>query len=102
MAFSQREMERMDGMCPHGPLSSNCKTLEKEHNSPNIASSRYLSRLFSFRRSVSEWGEQGERERGGGERQYQQLNREEREGGRQRGGRKRRDRGRNWLQSDAH
>ena len=31
----------------------------------------------------SQSGEQGERERGGGERQYQQLNREEREGGRE-------------------
>ena len=68
MAFSQREMERMDGMCPHGPLSSNCKAWKKKHNSPIsaiIASSRCLSRLFSFRRSVSEWGTGGEGERRG-------------------------------------
>ena len=35
----------------------------------------------------SQSGEQGERERGGGERQYQQLNREEREGDSEEGGR---------------
>ena len=74
--------------CVHmSPFQAIAMLGKKKHNSPisvNIASSRCLPRLFSFRRSVSEWwGTGGEGERRG--RKAISTTESRGEGGRQRG-----------------